>query len=101
MSLLGDIYPGSKGTTELTSYAAFTGGQFTFTVDNIRETADGKIILDINGGDITAIDEIESGSIDDDCYSEIYSIAGIRLQSLQKGINIVKTADGKLKKVLR
>ena len=49
----------------------------------------------------TAIDEIESGSIDDDCYSEIYSIAGIRLQSLQKGINIVKTADGKLKKVLR
>ena len=101
VSLLGDIYPGSKGTTELTSYAAFTGGQFTFTVDNIRETADGKIILDINGGDITAIDEIESGSIDDDCYSEIYSIAGIRLQSLQKGINIVKTADGKLKKVLR
>ena len=65
-SLLGDLYPGSKGTTELTSYAAFAGEQFTFTLNNIRETDDGKIILDINGGDLTAIDEVESGSSDDD-----------------------------------
>lgn len=101
VSLLGDMYPGSKGTTELTSYAAFTGGQFTFTVDNIRETDDGKIILDINGGDLTAIDEVKARSNDDESYIEIYSTSGVRLESLQKGINIVRTAGGKWQKVYK
>ena len=99
-SLHGDLYPGNKGTTELTSYAAFAGEQFTFTLNNIRETDDGKIILDINGGDLTAIDEVGESS-DDISYKDIYSVSGMRLQSLQKGFNIVRTADGKLRKILR
>ena len=100
-SLRGDLYPGTKGTTELTSYAAFTGSEFTFTIDNIRETADGKIILDINGGDGTGINGVGDGSVGEGLYQEVYSVSGLRLQSLQKGLNIIRTPDGRVRKVYK
>jgi immune inhibitor A len=49
-SIHGDLYPGDAGVTEMTSYAVFTGGTLGQTIDNIRESSDGIITLDINGG---------------------------------------------------
>ena len=32
---------------------------------------------------------------------EVYNVNGVRLNGLQKGLNIVRTADGKVVKVLK
>lgn len=37
---------------------------------------------------------------DDNKYVAIYTLGGVRMQNLQRGINIVRTASGKVKKVL-
>lgn len=46
----GDLYPGDKNVTEISSYAVFTGGTLGQTINNIVEHEDGTITLDINGG---------------------------------------------------
>ena len=54
-------------------------------------------VLNLNVGEATAIDAIEaltSGT------AEIYNASGIRVNSLEKGLNIIRTSDGKIKKVL-
>jgi hypothetical protein len=48
-------------------------------------------------GETTAIDALKALS---EGNVEIYSTNGARIQTLQKGINIIKTADGKIKKVM-
>lgn len=97
-SIHKDLYPGPDNVTELTSYKAFTGGTFNFTVDNIRETSDGKIILDINGGAPSFIDAPQE---EPTTYEEIYSADGRRRAGLQPGLNIVKTSAGKVLKVMK
>ena len=97
-SIHKDLYPGPDNVTELTSYKAFTGEKFNFTVDNIRETSDGKIILDINGGTPSFIESPQEESA---IYKEIYSVDGRRLAELQPGLNIVKTSAGKVLKVMK
>lgn len=46
----------------------------------------------------TAINTVNAA--DDNRYVEIYNLGGVRMQRLQRGINIVRTASGKVKKVL-
>ena len=46
----------------------------------------------------TAINTVNAA--DDNRYVEIYNLGGVRMQRLQRGINIVRTANGKVKKVL-
>ncbi|NLV53406.1 MAG: M6 family metalloprotease domain-containing protein [Bacteroidales bacterium] len=50
LSLRGDLYPGEKNVTEMSSYAVYTGGILDQTITNIVEHEDGTITLDINGG---------------------------------------------------
>ncbi|MBQ9363262.1 MAG: M6 family metalloprotease domain-containing protein [Bacteroidaceae bacterium] len=49
-SLHGDLYPGDDNVTEISSYKVFTGDSLGQTINNIRETPDGLITVDINGG---------------------------------------------------
>ena len=49
-SLHGDLYPSDNNVTEMTSYAVFNGDSLGQTIDNIRESAEGIITVDINGG---------------------------------------------------
>ncbi len=51
ISLMGDLYPGSKNVHEISSYTMFNGGKLNQTIDNIREK-DGIIYVDINGGTV-------------------------------------------------
>ncbi len=95
-SIVGDLYPGPAAATELTSHKAFTGDGFAFTIDNIRETADGKILVDINGGKPSCISELTSEQGEP---TEIYTIDGRKLKQLQHGLNIVRSCDGSIKKV--
>ena len=46
----------------------------------------------------TAINTVNAA--DDNKYVAIYTLGGVRMQNLQRGINIVRTASGKVKKVL-
>ena len=53
------------------------------------------INLDVNNATaIEAIEALTSGN------AEIYNAAGVRVNSLERGLNIIRTADGKVKKVL-
>lgn len=56
LSQHGDLYPGDKNVTEMTSYAVFTGGALGQTINNITEQEDGTINVDINGGKKTEPD---------------------------------------------
>ena len=57
LSTHGDLYPGDSLVTEMTSYDVFTGNTLGQTIDNIAETEDGIVTLDINGGKATKPEE--------------------------------------------
>lgn len=74
---------------------AFTGSWFS--ADNFTLTLD-KAGNNDGWDPTTAIAGVQSAT--DAPAAAIYSISGARLNGLQKGINIVKMADGQVKKVL-
>ena len=102
--------------TNVTSTAAIGGvkegskssiSKFTATLSADKS----KLIVDLTfmtmGSDVnvvfgkkvdTAINTVNAA--DDNRYVEIYNLGGVRMQNLQRGINIVRTASGKVKKVL-
>ncbi len=104
--------------TNVTSTAAFGGvtegskssiSAFTATLSADKS----KLIVDLTfmtlGSDVnvvfgkeytdpTAINTLTTA--DDSKYVAIYTLGGVRMQNLQRGINIVRTASGKVKKVL-
>ncbi len=96
---IGGVTEGSKS-----SISAFTA---TLSADK------SKIIVDLTfmtmGSDVnvvfgkeytdpTAINTLTTA--DDNKYVAIYTLGGVRMQNLQRGINIVRTANGKVKKLL-
>ncbi len=107
----------TEGTwTNVTSTAAIGGvtegsksliSAFTATLSADKS----KLIVDLTfmtmGSDVdvvfgkkidTAINTVNAA--DDYRYVEIYNLGGVRMQRLQRGINIVRTANGKVKKLL-
>lgn len=109
----------TEGTwTNVTSTAAFGGvtegsksliSAFTATLSADKS----KLIVDLTfmtlGSDVnvvfgkeytdpTAINTLTTA--DDNKYVAIYTLGGVRMQRLQRGINIVRTANGKVKKLL-
>lgn len=107
----------TEGTwTNVTSTAAIGGvsegsksliSAFTATLSADKS----KLIVDLTfmtmGSDVdvvfgkkidTAINTVNAA--DDNRYVEIYNLGGVRMQRLQRGINIVRTANGKVKKLL-
>ncbi len=94
---IGGVKEGSKS-----SISAFTA---TLSADK------SKLIVDLTfmtmGSDVDvvfgkkidiAINTVNAA--DDNRYVEIYNLGGVRMQRLQRGINIVRTANGKVKKLL-
>lgn len=94
---IGGVTEGSKS-----SISAFTA---TLSADK------SKLIVEFSfmtlGSDVdvvfgkkvdTAINTVNAA--DDNRYVEIYNLGGVRMQRLQRGINIVRTANGKVKKLL-
>ena len=94
---IGGVSEGSKS-----SISAFTA---TLSADK------SKLIVEFSfmtmGSDVdvvfgkkvdTAINTVNAA--DDNRYVEIYNLGGVRMQRLQRGINIVRTANGKVKKLL-
>lgn len=96
---IGGVTEGSKS-----SISAFTA---TLSADKSKLIVDltfmtmGSDVNVVFGKEYTAPTAINTlTTADDNKYVAIYTLGGVRMQNLQRGINIVRTASGKVKKVL-
>ena len=96
---IGGVTEGSKS-----SISAFTAtlspDKSKLIVDLTFMTmgSDVNVVFGKEYTDPTAINTLTTA--DDNKYVAIYTLGGVRMQNLQRGINIVRTANGKVKKVL-
>lgn len=86
----------------------FSGGQLyrntgNMTVNPFRAyfttaSSNAKAVMDVEFGNTpTAINNLENGSFE---FNEVYNLNGVRQNSLQNGVNIVKMANGKTMKII-
>lgn len=94
---IGGVTEGSKST--LTSFTATLSADKSKFVAELNFMTMGSDVSVVFGKQIdTAINTLTTA--DDNTYVEIYNLGGVRIQHLQRGINIVRTANGKVKKLL-
>lgn len=94
---IGGVTEGSKST--LTSFTATLSADKSKFVAELNFMTMGSDVSVVFGKQIdTAINTLTTA--DDNTYVEIYNLGGVRIQHLQRGINIVRTANGKMKKLL-
>lgn len=93
----GGVTEGSKST--LTSFTATLSADKSKFVAELNFMTMGSDVSVVFGKQIdTAINTLTTAG--DNTYVEIYNLGGVRIQHLQRGINIVRTANGKVKKLL-
>ena len=94
---IGGVTEGSKST--LTSFTATLSADKSKFVAELNFMTMGSDVSVVFGKQVdTAINALTTA--DDNTYVEIYNLGGVRMQRLQRGINIVRTANGKVKKLL-
>lgn len=94
---IGGVTEGSKST--LTSFTATLSADKSKFVAELNFMTMGSDVSVVFGKQIdTAINNLTTA--DDNTYVETYNLGGVRIQHLQRGINIVRTANGKVKKLL-
>lgn len=94
---IGGVTEGSKST--LTSFTAtLSADKSKFVAELNFMTMDSDVSVVFGKQIDTAINNLTTA--DDNTYVEIYNLGGVRIQHLQRGINIVRTANGKVKKLL-
>ena len=94
---IGGVTEGSKST--LTSFTATLSADKSKFIAELNFMTMGSDVSVVFGKQIdTAINNLTTA--DDNTYVEIYNLGGVRIQHLQRGINIVRTANGKVKKLL-
>ena len=96
---IGGVTEGSKSsiskfTATLSADKSKLIVEFTF----MTLGSDVNVVFGKEYTDPTAINTLTTA--DDNKYVAIYTLGGVRMQNLQRGINIVRTASGKVKKVL-
>ena len=97
-----------KGRTTYTGTAKRTDADVTFTVKAVvyGEAAAQKLYMTMDNGQgfvVTVGEDPETGinaTTVAEGEFEVFSVDGVKLSKLQKGLNIVRSADGKVKKVL-
>ncbi len=94
---IGGVTEGSKSTlTSFTATLSADKSKFVAELNFMTMSSDVSVVF---GKQIdTAINTLTTA--DDNTYVEIYNLGGVRIQHLQRGINIVRTANGKVKKLL-
>ena len=89
---IGGVTEGSKST--LTSFTATLSADKSKFVAELNFMTMGSDVSVVFGKQIdTAINTLTTA--DDNTYVEIYNLGGVRIQHLQRGINIVRTANGR------
>ncbi len=96
---IGGVTEGSKSSISAFT-ATLSADKSKLIVDLTFMTmgSDVNVVFGKEYTDPTAINTLTAA--DDNKYVAIYTLGGVRMQRLQRGINIVRTASGKVKKVL-
>ena len=96
---IGGVKEGSKSLISAFT-ATLSADKSKLIVDFTFMTlgSDVNVVFGKEYTDPTAINTLTTA--DDNKYVAIYTLGGVRMQNLQRGINIVRTASGKVKKVL-
>lgn len=96
---IGGVTEGSKSLISAFT-ATLSADKTKLIVDLTFMTmgSDVNVVFGKEYTDPTAINTLTTA--DDNKYVAIYTLGGVRMQRLQRGINIVRTASGKVKKVL-
>lgn len=97
---IGGVTEGSKSSISAFT-ATLSADKTKLIVDLTFMTmgSDVNVVFGKEYTDPTAINTLTTA--DDNKYVAIYTLGGVRMQNLQRGINIVRTADGKTVKVLK
>ncbi len=94
---IGGVTEGSKSS--ISAFTATLSADKTKLIVDLTFMTMGSDVSVVFGKQIdTAINTLTTA--DDNTYVEIYNLGGVRIQHLQRGINIVRTANGKVKKLL-
>lgn len=80
-----------------TKWHVYIPGTYHIVVDLFNETFHAELIAGANTYETDGVDGIEGTS--DGIPTAVYNMGGVRMPSLQKGLNIVRTADGKVRKI--
>lgn len=96
---IGGVTEGSKSLISAFT-ATLSADKSKLIVDLTFMTmgSDVNVVFGKEYTDPTAINTLTTA--DDNKYVAIYTLGGVRMQRLQRGINIVRTANGKVKKQL-
>lgn len=96
---IGGVAEGSKSSISAFT-ATLSADKSKLIVDLTFMTlgSDVNVVFGKEYTDPTAINMLTTA--DDNKYVAIYTLGGVRMQRLQRGINIVRTASGRVKKVL-
>lgn len=96
---IGGVTEGSKSLISAFT-ATLSADKSKLIVDLTFMTlgSDVNVVFGKEYTDPTAINTLTTA--DDNKYVAIYTLGGVRMQRLQRGINIVRTASGKVKKLL-
>lgn len=96
---IGGVTEGSKSSISAFT-ATLSADKTKLIVDLTFMTmgSDVNVVFGKEYTDPTAINTLTTA--DDNKYVAIYTLGGVRMQNMQRGINIVRTASGKVKKLL-
>lgn len=96
---IGGVTEGSKSLISAFT-ATLSADKSKLIVDFTFMTlgSDVNVVFGKEYTDPTAINTLTTA--DDNKYVAIYTLGGVRMQNMQRGINIVRTASGKVKKLL-
>ena len=80
-----------------TKWHVYIPGTYHIVVDLFNETFHAELIAGANTYETDGVDGIDGTS--DGMPTAVYNMGGVRMPSLQKGLNIVRTSDGKVRKI--
>ena len=81
-----------------TKWHVYVDGVYQIVVDLFNETFSAQLVSSSSQSQTDGVGDVEVAR--DDHSHAVYNMSGMQVQRLQKGINIVRTADGKVRKVL-
>jgi hypothetical protein len=81
-----------------TKWHVYVEGVYHIVVDLFNETFSAELVTDSKMPQADGVDEMVAPR--DEQTIAVYNMNGMQVQRLQKGINIVRTADGKVRKIL-
>ena len=82
-----------------TKWHVYVKGTYHIVVDLFNETFHAELVEEADSHQLDGVEERMTQA--DDASQTVYDVNGVKLPGLKKGLNIVRTADGTVRKVFR